>query len=178
VLIDDLPAPGADHFTLLGFPQRFDVDADELERRYLALASKVHPDRFAREGAADRRRAMEASAGVNEAYRTLRDPVRRAEYLCRLHGIDLDSSDPEHGAPHMGQGFLMEMIERRETLDARRAEGVIALGEYRDRIEDEMDETMRRAVEQLAAGEVRKAAHTLVERRYLQRLIDEIDEAV
>jgi molecular chaperone HscB len=172
----ELPAIGTDHFTVFGLPKRHELDADELERRYLELASAVHPDRFSGAEASERRRAMEASAAVNEGYRVLRDPVRRAEYLCRIGGIDLDSSDPEHGAPHMGQGFLVEMIERRETVEARRAEGLAALGEYRDRIEDEMDATFARAVGLLGEGRVGDAAHALVERRYLQRLIDEIDE--
>jgi molecular chaperone HscB len=173
----ELPPTGVDHFALLGLPRRHALDREDLESRYLALASRVHPDKFVGAADADRRRVMEASAAVNEAYRTLRDPVRRAEYLCRIGGIDLDSSDPEHGAPHMSQSFLVEMIERREAVDARRAEGLLALGEYRDRIEDEIDATLGRAVEHLAESRVREAAQALVERRYLQRLIDEIDDA-
>ena len=173
----ELVPSDVDHFGLLGLPRGFELDAEDLERRYLALASKVHPDRFANAEVSQRRRAMEASAAVNEAYRTLRDPVRRAEYLCRLGGIDLDSSDAEHGAPHMDQSFLVEMIERRETLDAKRAEGARALDEYRSSIEDEMDATFDRAVVQLQGERVHDAARTLVARRYLQRLVDEIDDA-
>lgn len=173
----DLHPPGADHFALLGLSRRFDIDAEDLERRYLDLASKVHPDRFAGADHAHLRRSMEASAAVNEAYRVLRDPVKRAEYLCRLGGLDLDSTDPHHGAPHMDQTFLLEMIERRETLEAKRAEGGAALDEYRDSVEDEMDETFEQGVELIAAGRMRDAARTLIARRYLQRLLDEIDES-
>lgn len=167
--------PRADHFAVLGVPRRFQIDMASLEQRYLELASEVHPDRFAGADSGERRRAMERSSVVNEAYRTLRDPVKRAEYLCKLDGIDLDSSDPEHGAPQMGQEFLMDMIERRETLAERRAQGPAELDAYRNEVEDEMEEVFDAAVEQLAAGKTREAARTLVVRRYLQRLIDEID---
>jgi molecular chaperone HscB len=120
--------------------------------------------------------AMERSAALNEAYRALRDPVKRAEYLCKLGGIDLDSSDPEHGAPAMGQTFLMDMIERREAVGDRRRQGSAALDAYRDEVEDEMDAALDEAVAELEQSDFGSAAEALVRRRYLQRLVAEIDE--
>lgn len=179
-----------DHFARLGLARRYDLDRERLEQAYLERAPKVHPDRFVGGTSAQQREAMESSAALNEGYRVLRDPVRRAEYLCKLAGIDVDSSDPRSGAPAMGQDFLIEMIERREAVEQARAQGAAAVDALRDEVEGELDEALDRAVEALArgAGEasgeapgqlsgaaVTEAARALVQRRYLQRLLDELE---
>lgn len=116
---------------------------------------------------------MEDSAAINVAYRVLRDPVARAEYLVGLAGIDLDSSDRVGGAPHPDQGFLIEMIERREQLDA--LADADELASLREGVEVERDACFDAALGALAAGEFSQAALALVHRRYLQRFLDEID---
>lgn len=161
------------HFELLGVPRQFEIDSEQLEREYLSRAAAVHPDRVATGTSAQRREAMERSSEVNEAYRTLRDPVRRAEYLVKLGGIDLDSSDAVGGAPKMEQAFLIEMIERREQLEQAREQG--ALDQLRAKVEDELDDVLDDAVASLREGDLRGASEKLVARRYLQRLVDEID---
>jgi molecular chaperone HscB len=170
--------PTADYFTIFGLPAQFGVDRDDVETRYLELASAVHPDRFVGADSSTRRQAMERATAVNEGYKVLRDPARRAEYLVKLAGVDLDSSDPQHGAPAMDQSFLIEMIERREHVADARAEGPAALDALREKVEDEMDALMDTVQEQLEASDTVAAARSLVVRRYLQRLIDEIDEDV
>lgn len=166
-----------DHFAALGQPRRYELDRNGLESAYLERARLLHPDRFTGAPAGERRRALEASAALNEGYRVLRDPVRRAEYLCKLSGIDVDSSEPQGGAPTMSQEFLVEMIERREAVDEAREAGVSALDQLRAEVEDEAETVLDDAIAALAAAEVRRAAEALVKRRYLQRLLDEIDEA-
>src|SRR5687767_12186297 len=83
------PARGEDPFATLGLPRSFAVDADALERRYRALQRKLHPDRFALKPAAERRASLERATAVNEAYRVVKDPVRRAEALLALAGVAL-----------------------------------------------------------------------------------------
>lgn len=171
------PAGGVDHFTRLGLPRRYGIDRDALEDAYLQRARKVHPDRFVGAPSGQRRAAMESSAALNEGYQIIRDPVRRAEYLCKLSGIDVDSSDPKAGAPQMDQAFLMEMIERREELTSARQAGAEALEQLRARVDGELEDVLDDAIEALEAQRIPEAARALVVRRYLQRLIDEIDEA-
>src|SRR5690625_1865721 len=77
---------GADYFELLGVERSMDLDADDLEQRWKARANKMHPDRFVGATSAEKRVAMQWSAQLNEAYRTLREPLSRARYLCTLHG--------------------------------------------------------------------------------------------
>jgi len=162
------------HFVVLGLEPSFDIDAAALERNYLGAQQRHHPDRFAAGSVAERRAAMETSAGLNEGYRVLRDPVRRAEYLCKLGGIDLDVTG-DGGAPAMSQAFLIEMIERREALAQTREHGAVALDALRERVELEREQTLDRAAAALRLGKIRDAATGLVELRYLARILDEID---
>lgn len=163
--------PSLDHFARLGLARGWKVDRDALERGYLERSRRVHPDRFVGADSATRRASVEHSAAINTAYRTLRDPVARAEYLVKLGGVDLDSSDPQTGAPHPGQEFLIEMIERRERIDELGNGGREAV---RDEVEAEIDEVFDRALAALERGDVRAAAAALVHRRYLDRFLSEM----
>jgi len=174
-MVDAESVVDADCFERLGLPRRYDVSRDAIERAYLERAPAVHPDRFASAGSRAQRAAMEASAALNEAHRVIRDPVRRAEYLCKLAGIDIDSNDPRRGAPAMGQVFLVEMIERREALEDARGRGPAALDVLRRGVEDELEDALDAAVLALDADDPQDASRSLVKRRYLQRLLDEID---
>ncbi len=165
---------GADYFTVLGLAPAYDVDRDAVETAYLELSKRWHPDRFAGADSATRRRALESTSLLNEAYRTVKNRVRRAEYLCKLGGIDLDGSD-EGGAPKMDRIFLMEMIERRERIEEMRRAGDDAVADFRETVEDEAVACLRAAASHLERGDVETAARALVVRRYLGRLLDEID---
>ena len=107
----------ANHFALFGLPERFAVDSAALDRAYRDLQSRVHPDRFAASGAAERRVALQWATQANEAYRVLRDPLTRAIYLCGLKGHD----PANQNNTNMPQAFLIEQLEWREALDDARA---------------------------------------------------------
>lgn len=167
--------PVSDHFARFGLPRAWRIDRDALEAAYLSRAAAVHPDRFVGAPVAEQRAAMEESTALNEGYRVLRDPGRRAEYLCKLGGIDLDVTGGPGGAPHMDQVFLMDMIERREAVETARVAGAAKLDALRDEVEAEADDVLDAAVDALEADDVFDAAKKLVARRYLQRLLDEIE---
>jgi molecular chaperone HscB len=177
--------PTLDHFARFGLAPRWQLDRNLLEDRYLERSRVVHPDRHATADAATRRAALEHSAALNEAYAVLRDPVRRAEYLVKLGGVDLDSSDPKTGAPHPEQAFLIEMIERREQLEQIVERGANvgrgaredALDELREAVEAEQASVFDRAIAGLDRADIRAAAAALVHRRYLQRFVTEIQAA-
>lgn len=140
----------------------------------MALAKQWHPDRVGPDDLAAKRRSMEASAAINVAYRALRDPVTRLEYLVKLGGVDLDSSDPKTGAPAPTQAFLVDMIERREGLSDARQGGTLA--GFRGEVEDAEEEAVDAALAAITEGDTPAAAQSLVQRRYWQRLLDEIDD--
>jgi molecular chaperone HscB len=101
-----------DDFTLFGLPRRFALDAGVLAQRWRALQAEVHPDRFAAEGGAAQRVAMQWAVRVNEAYRRLKDPLSRATYLSELAGHRLDPHD-NHAMP---PDFLARQMEWHEAL--------------------------------------------------------------
>ncbi len=169
--------PSRNHFERLGLAPAVALDREALESAYLERSRRVHPDRFVTADAATQRLAMEHAAAVNEAYQVLRSPLRRAEYLVKLGGIDLDSSDAGTGAPKPTQAFLIEMIERREGLEAATEAGLEALEDLADELADEREAIVDAAVKALESGEVAKAAEALVHARYLARLADEIENA-
>ena len=90
----------------------FVVDADALRDRYRDLQRVLHPDRFAGASEQQRRLSMQGAAQINEAYETLRDPLRRARYLLELYGVDMG---PDHETTR-DAAFLMEQLELREEL--------------------------------------------------------------
>lgn len=169
--------PSLDHFERLGLERRWDLRRDDVESAYLDRSRQVHPDRFSGADDETRRRALDHTSLLNEAHEVLRSPLRRAEYLVKLGGIDLDSSEPGRGAPHPDQAFLMDMIERRERLEAARGDAS-ALDALRDATEDEREREFDAAVDALAASEgkasVEVAARHLVTVRYLDRFLEEL----
>ncbi len=102
-----------DDFTLLGLPPRFAQDRPLIDNRWRELQAQVHPDRFAAEGAASQRVAMQWAVRVNEAYQRMRDPLKRAAYLCELNGAPVNAENNTAMPP----GFLMQQMEWREALD-------------------------------------------------------------
>ena len=107
------------HFELFGLPQRFRFDPDLLDRAYHDLQGAVHPDRFAAAGATEQRLALQSSARVNEAYRALKDPVTRAQYLLSLRGIEAFSETDTS----LAIDFLERQLERREDAGDAAAAG-------------------------------------------------------
>ena len=101
-----------DHFALLGLPRRYRLDGTDLERRYRDVQSRVHPDKHAHLGDADRRQAMQWATQVNAAYQTLKNPLARGRYLLELAGHD---PQVEHNTA-MPTEFLVEQMELREAV--------------------------------------------------------------
>ena len=100
-------------FVLYGLPERFAQDRAAIEARWKELQREAHPDRFAGHGAAAQRVAMQWSVRINEAHQRLKDPLRRAAYLCELRGAPIDA---ERNTA-MPAAFLAEQMEWRESLD-------------------------------------------------------------
>lgn len=102
-----------DDFTLFGLPQRMALDRAELDRQWRALQAAAHPDRFVGEGAAAERLAMQWAVRINEAHARLKDPLKRAAYLCELRGVPIGAENNTA----MPSAFLMQQMSWREALD-------------------------------------------------------------
>jgi molecular chaperone HscB len=169
-----------DPFATLGIARRYELDEAELEARYRDLQREFHPDRHVQAPASARRSTLQKAVEINEAYRTLRDPQRRAECLLALLGGNAAaaaspdrSADPE---------LLMEMMELREELSeakaARDVAKVAALAGNVERAQREATRELARLFDQLS-GEPAPSAllpvQQLVSRlKYYQRFLDEV----
>jgi molecular chaperone HscB len=102
-----------DDFELFGLPQRFAQERAAIDARWKDLQRQAHPDKFAAQGAAAQRVAMQWSVRINEAYQRLKDPLKRAAYLCELRGAPINAENNTA----MPADFLMEQMEWREALD-------------------------------------------------------------
>ncbi len=94
------PPPGGDYFQVFGLARRFQVDLPAMEHEFHRLSRKVHPDRFARAGEKERAWSLADTALLNDAYRTLKDPLNRTEYLLKLEGAEIGE---EHAGKHSGE---------------------------------------------------------------------------
>lgn len=103
----------SDDFELFGVKQQFAQDRAALDARWRELQREAHPDKFAVHGEAAQRVAMQWSVRINEAYQRLKDPLKRAAYLCELAGTPINA----HSNTAMPAAFLMQQMEWREELD-------------------------------------------------------------
>ena len=130
----------ANDFELFDVPARFEQDRAQLDARWKALQREAHPDRFAAEGAAAQRVAMQWSVRINEAYQRLKDPLKRAAYLCELLGAPVQAENNTA----MPAAFLMQQMEWRENLDdTESAQGLETLA-------DQVASEQRRVQKELA----------------------------
>jgi molecular chaperone HscB len=131
----------------------------------------VHPDRFAGASDAQKRLALQASARVNEAYRTLRDPIARAEYLLALRGADAAAE----GDARLAVPFLTRQLERREAAEeASDAHDLHALSALIDDVRREADEIGVEVARLLDGGDG-EAARRVREWRFLAKVADDLD---
>lgn len=194
------PPPGGDYFSVFGLAPRLNLDLGMLEHQFHKLSRRLHPDRFARATEAEKEWSLADTALLNDAYRTLRDPIRRTEYLLKLHGAEI-------GEEHAGKGrtdpsrvppeLLEEAFELNMHLEEMRA--TKKMGDSDEALEDElraakkkfdglMDAVDRELRAQWAAWETgdetaRTAAQrTMVQlldrRRYLHNLVRDVTETL
>ena len=161
------------HFDLFQLPQQFAVDAAALEQAYRRVQSQVHPDKFVTGSDTEKRVAMQWATRANEAYQTLKDPLKRAAYLCQLHGVDLETESNTA----MPRAFLMQQMEWRETLDEVRADKDIDALEVLNR---ELRESHKAQVAvigiRLDAGDYAAAAQAVRQLMFLEKFGAEISQ--
>lgn len=122
-------------FELFGVNQQFAQDRVALDARWKALQREAHPDKFAAQGDAAQRVAMQWSVRINEAYQRLKDPLKRAAYLCELAGAPINA----HSNTAMPAAFLMQQMQWREELDEARDDNTLnALRENVDAAQREL----------------------------------------
>lgn len=162
-----------DPFAILGIQRSFEVDLASIEKRHRELSRALHPDRYADAGAAERKLTLAKAIEVNEAWRIVRDPIRRAEALFALAGIAVG----EQYEPRPSPSLLMDTMDRREALaEAREKRDLAAI----DHLAGEVDAARRSVEERLRAGFARGGkldalVPLLGELRFHRRFLDEVN---
>lgn len=163
------------YFELFGLAPAFSIDLERLEKAYREIQSRVHPDRFAHAGDAERRASLQWTTRVNEAYRALKSPVQRACHILALQGVDV-AFETNTAMP---QEFLMQQMELRESLEtAVNAKDPHGLAKLQSDLEAEKQTLERQLAERIDRDRDYAAAAGLVrELQFLERLEAEIDAA-
>jgi molecular chaperone HscB len=171
-------AAGADYYALLDLDPRYDLDPGELERRYLERSRAVHPDRFVGAPASQRLAALQQSMQLNDAYKTLKQPGSRAEYLLGRRGVTIGDNEI------LDPTFLMEVLELREELaEARHDRDAARLRALEQAMHDRQDATLERvgalfsrfesSGDQTLLADIKVQ---LIVLRYVRRYLDQFDD--
>lgn len=163
------------YFTLFRIEPAFDIDTENLEQTYRALAARFHPDKFASASAFEQKQAVMMSSTINDAYRTLKNPIDRAAYLLKTSGIDADAPEHTSFAPE----FLMQQMKWRETLmEARAGKDLESLKNLDNEIRDEQEKLFCGLKQSFARQDYDTAAQQVRQGRFLDKLRNEISSAL
>ncbi|MDQ7980397.1 Fe-S protein assembly co-chaperone HscB [Paraburkholderia sp. SARCC-3016] len=163
------------HFDLFHLPAQFALDTQALDDAYRTVQAQVHPDRFAAAGDAQKRIAMQWATRANEAYRTLRDPLKRATYLLSLRGIDVGAENNTAMEP----AFLMQQMEWRERIeDAAAAKNVDDLDALLAELRDEERVRFTKLAALLDSGSDQAASEAVRQLMFIERVASEIDAQI
>lgn len=162
------------HFALFQLPQRFAVDLTALEKAYHSVQNQAHPDKFAHATGAEKRVAMQWATRANEAYQTLKNPLKRATYLCELNGVDLQTESNTSMPP----AFLMQQMEWREELDdAKAGKHIAGLEQLDGALRGAKKDAVGRIETLLDADDFAGAAQLVRQLMFLEKFGEEIGNA-
>jgi molecular chaperone HscB len=182
------PDDALDHFSVLGIPATYAVDLAAAEASFKQLSRQVHPDRFATADPRARRASLGRTVQLNESWRTLKDPIRRAEYLLGRAGVEVASDDNRPSSEDSGRhtrevaappAFLMEILDLHDELSAaQRAGDAVKVALMTDEIRGREAESMRTIAAGLEAGtpeRLDQASQALVALRYYRRFLEQVE---
>lgn len=162
------------HFDLFRLPASFSIDLGALDAAYRDVQGQVHPDRFVNATDAEKRVAMQWATRANEAYQTLKNPQKRAQYMCELNGIDLQTESNTA----MPMQFLMQQMAWREALGEARADKDLAALESLDaEVGIDRKARMLEIGQQIEAGDYAHAAQGVRALMFLEKFGEELHYA-
>lgn len=156
-----------DHFARLGLPPSLELDSPSLDKAYFALQRQWHPDRFVGKPAEERARASSEAAALNDAYRTLKEPLSRALYLAGLKGIEL----PGDGKTIDDPDLLTEVMDAREELQEASSVGEVdALAKF---AREDLEKGLAGLARLFQANDKKAIRKALLRLRYLDKFAEE-----
>ena len=179
-----LQPPTQDYYELLGLPRKLNINANALQARFYELSRKVHPDLFTRGPERERQYSLDASSVLNDAYRTLRDPVKRAMYVLKQAGFPIGEQRSKDVPPEL----LEEVFELNMALEELRGGDASARPQLEDArrhfdsLLSGVDAELQKLFEEFDAAEDRevltKIRGVLNRRKYVENLLNEVQEAL
>jgi molecular chaperone HscB len=173
-----------DYFELFGIPRSLNLSLDALQQRYYELSRQLHPDRFMQKPEAERQRALDMSSALNDAYRTLKDPVKRAQYLLGLEGFDIGEQRSKDVPPELLEEVFelnMALEEMRGGDDSARPQLEQAEKNFKNML-TETDQQLVALFAQYDAAQSRDALSQirsiLNRRKYVQNLVSEVERTL
>jgi molecular chaperone HscB len=174
----------SDFYEIFSLPRSLNVSLDDLQKRFYALSRELHPDRFMTKPEAERQRALDASSALNDAYRTFKDPIRRAQYLLALEGFDIGEQRSKDVPPEL----LEEVFELNMALEEMRS-GDDSVRPQLEQAEKnfgamlaETDGQLETLFVQYDSGHSRdtlaEVRNLLNRRKYIQNLVSEVERAM
>ncbi|GLP95179.1 co-chaperone HscB [Paraferrimonas sedimenticola] len=165
------------YFELFGIPQEYSIDSARLAERYRDLQRAVHPDKFADASDAQRRLSVQKTAQVNDAYQTLKNPIRRAEHLLELAGVELAAESETL----KDMSFLMQQMSWREAMDEVKSASdpfaaVDELASEFDQARGQMEQELKTALAQGNDEAHAHAAELVRKLKFMAKLSNELDQ--
>ena len=161
------------YFDIFGLPASFEVDVQQLAEQYRELQKAVHPDKFANASDRDRRLAVQQAAQINEAFHTLKSPLKRARYLLQLKGVEFDDQRETSFEPQ----FLMEQMDLRETLAGIREkeDALGSLGKLMQDIEQKIQSMQKQLALFIKQDDLELAKSQIHKLQFLEKLMNECE---
>ena len=199
------PSEGVDYFTVFGLPRKLRIDMTNLERTFYRMSRKLHPDRYANARPQERQWSLDHTSLLNDAYRTMKNPIARTEYLLRLEGVEIEAGRSEDGKPkdsRVPPDLLEEVFELNMQLEEMRMnrkmgeddpqlradlekartqfEGQLtALDSGLEALWDRWDGTVDNASTGTEPGKIKDEIVALLDRRrYIRNLVRDVNEAL
>jgi molecular chaperone HscB len=161
------------YFELFGLPVSFELDGAALSEKYRELQKTVHPDKFANASDRDRRLAVQQAARINEAFHTLKSPLKRARYILELRGVVFDDQHATSFEPD----FLMEQMELRETLGGIRQQpdAMSSLGVLMQQVESKIRDMTGQLTSLIAQDDLDQARSQIHKLQFMEKLLSECE---
>jgi molecular chaperone HscB len=179
-----LPPLTADYFQFFGIERKLDIDTDALQQRFYELSRQLHPDRFTRKSTEEQRYSLDATAILNDAYRTLRDPLQRAEYVLKEEGFEIGEQRSKDVPPELlEEVFELNMaLEEMKEGDAAARPQLEAAREKFIAMQKEIDAGLARLFHAFDVSQERavltEIRGTLNRRRYIRNLLRDVETAL
>jgi molecular chaperone HscB len=173
-----------DYYQLFGIPRSLKLSLDELQKRFYELSRQLHPDRFMQKPEAERQQALDKSSELNDAYRTLKDPIKRAQYLLREEGFDIGEQRSKDVPPELLEEVFelnMALEEMRSGDGSARAQLEAADKNFTTMLTDvdrELESLFAKYDESQSRDVLTEIRGALNRRKYILNLVDEVHKTL